>query len=217
MVDEVKSINRRAESARRTRRAITEAAARLFVRDGYAVTTIAAIAEEAGVAVQTVYAVFGNKPAIMAEVVDQSIAGDDAPVVVNARDWMRDVWEAPTGEQRLRAYAGAVLRIMQGAADVLNALDRAASADPELRALATMTEDRRRAGAAAVIDSVRSVTPLRAGLRRTEAVDVLWLLNSPMVFQHLTRHANWSAQRYERWLADTMCRELLTSDPPAEI
>lgn len=216
MVDGVKSINRRAESARRTRRAITEAATGLFVRDGYAATTIAAIADEAGVAVQTVYAVFGNKPAIMAEVVDQSIAGDDAPVVVNARAWMRDVWEAPTGEERLRAYAGAVLRIMQGAADVLIALDQAASADPELRALATTTEDRRRAGAAAVIDSVRSVTPLRAGLGRTEAVDVLWLLNSPMVFQHLTGRAKWSAQRYERWLADTLCRELLPSGLPPD-
>lgn len=209
MVDEVKRVSRRAESARRTRRAITDAAGMLFVRDGYAATTIAAIADEAGVAVQTVYAVFGNKPAIMAAVIDRSIAGDDAPVVVNARDWMRDVWEAPTGQDRLRAYAGAVRRIMQGAAAVLISLDRAAAADPELGALAATTEDRRRIGAAAVIDSVRSVTPLRAGLRPSDAVDVLWLLNSPMVFQHLTAHANWSPQRYERWLADTLCRELL--------
>lgn len=182
----------------------------LSVRDGYA-TTIAAVVDEAAVAVQTVYALFGNKPTLLAAVVDRSIAGDDAPVVVNARDRMRDVWEAPTGRDRLRAHAGAVRRIMQGAAAVLISLDRAAAADPELGALAATTEDRRRIGAAAVVDSVRSVAPLRAGLRPSEAVDVLWLLNSPMVFQHLAGHANWSPQRHERWLADPLCRELLAS------
>ena len=65
------------------------AAARLFVQVGYAGTTISSIADEAGVAVQTVYAVFGNKQAIMAAVVDRAIAGDDAPVAINDRDWMQ--------------------------------------------------------------------------------------------------------------------------------
>ncbi len=206
---EVARPTRRSESALRTRRSIADAAGELFVRDGYAATTIAAIADQAGVAVQTVYAVFGNKPTLMAAVIDRSIAGDDAPVVVNARDWMRDVWEAPTAADRLRAYASAVRRIMEGAAEVLVALDRAAAVDPELEALATTTEERRRAGATAVIESVRSVAPLRAGLRPGDAVDVLWLLNSPMVFHHLTHRAGWSPQRYERWLAGSLVRELL--------
>jgi AcrR family transcriptional regulator len=214
MAGEVKSggvtgSSRRSESALRTRRAIVDAARELFARDGYAATTIAVIAEEAGVAVQTVYAVFGNKPAVMAAVIDRSIAGDDAPVVVNARDWMRDVWEAPTGEDRLRAYAGAVRRIMEGAADVLVALDRAAAADPDLGDLAATTEGRRRTGATAVVDSVREVATLRPGLRRSDAVDVLWLLNSPMVFHHLTHGSGWSPSRYERWLAGALVRELL--------
>ena len=211
MADDVKRLNRRSDSALRTRRAIVEAAGALFVRDGYAATTIAAIAEEAGVAVQTVYAVFGNKPALMDAVIDRSIAGDDAPVVVNAREWMRVVWEGPTAEDRLRAYAGAVRRIMEGAGGVLVALDRAAAADPELATLAATTEERRRTGATAVIDSVREVAPLRPGLSRSDAVDVLWLLNSPMVFHQMTRHARWSPARYERWLAETMRRELLAA------
>ena len=96
---------------------------------------------------------------------------------------------------------------------MLVALDRAAAADPELAALATTTEERRRTGATAVIDSVREVAPLRAGLSRSDAVDVLWLLNSPMVFHQMTRHAGWSPERYERWLAETMPRELLAPAP----
>jgi AcrR family transcriptional regulator len=206
-------MGRREESARQTRQAIVAAARQLFASDGYEATTIAVIAERAGVAVQTVYAVFGNKPSIMAAVIDQSIAGDDAPIAVNARDWMHDVWVAPTARERLSAYAAAVRRIMERAADLLIALEHASS-DPELADLVATTEQRRRRGAATVIDSIREVASLRDGLRRRDAIDVLWLLNSPAVFHHFTRSAGWSAGRYERWLAETMCQQLLAPAPP---
>src|SRR6266508_6740329 len=96
---------RREQKARATRSAVLGAAKKLFIAEGYGATTIQAIADEADVAVQTVYAVFGNKRSILAELVDVSIAGDDAEIVVNAREWMRPVWEAHTGADRLRAYA----------------------------------------------------------------------------------------------------------------
>lgn len=200
---------RRAERARATRRAVLEAARRLFVAGGYGATTIQAIAEEAGVAVQTVYAVFGNKRTILAEVLDVSIAGDDQEIVVNAREWMRPVWEAPTARERLAAYAAACARMMASAGDVFAAVTAAAASDPEVVELVETTEQRRRTGAASVIESVRSVGPLRHGLRPEEAVDVLWLLNSPAVYAQLVRRAGWPPDAYERWLADAMARELL--------
>lgn len=63
--------------------------------------------------------------------------------------------------------------------------------------------------ATAVIESICEVASLRDRLRRKEAIDVLWLLNGPAVFHHLTRRARWSTARYEHWLAETMCQQLL--------
>jgi DNA-binding SARP family transcriptional activator/AcrR family transcriptional regulator len=164
---------------RATRLAILEAATKRFVAIGYAATTIAAIADDAEVEVQTVYAVFGNKPAILAEVLDLSIAGNDTATVVSARDWMREVWEAPTAVERLHAYAAAVRQIMERAGDVFAVVTDAASTDPDIVPLAETTEERRRTGAATVIDSVRSITDLSRGLTDRRATDLLWLLNSP--------------------------------------
>jgi AcrR family transcriptional regulator len=206
---------RREQRARVTRRAVVDAASRLFVAAGYGGTTIQAIADEADVAVQTVYAVFGNKRSILAEVLDQSIAGDDEKVVVNARDWMRPVWEAPTAAERLQAYAAAVRRIMDGAGDVFAVVAAAAATDPDVVEFAQATEERRRAGATSVIDSIRSVGELRPGLTRRRAIDVLWLLNSPTVFSHFVRRAGWSPDQYQQWLADAMVNQLLTDDTPA--
>jgi AcrR family transcriptional regulator len=210
---------RRQRKARATRMALLAAAKRLFVADGYGATTIQAIADEADVAVQTVYAVFGNKRTILAELVDVSIAGDDAEIVVNAREWMRPVWEAPTAAERLRAYAVAVRRIMDGAGDVF-AVVAAAAIDPDVVTLAEATERRRRVGAASVLDSVRKAGNLRPGLTPQRATDVLWLLNSPAVYAHLVRRAGWSPDQYQAWLADAMVTQLLgtlsadTGPPP---
>ncbi len=201
--------NRREAGARLTRLAILGSARDLFVGTGYGTTTIAAIAGRAGVAVPTVYAVFSNKRNILAEVLDLAIAGDDDPVTVNDRDWMRGVWEAPTAPERLAAYATAVAGIMAGAGDVFMVVANAATTDPDVVDLAATARERRRTGATTVVDSVRKVGRLRPGLTRGQAVDVLWTLNSPEVFDLLVRRAGWSLKQYERWLAEAFVRELL--------
>lgn len=206
---------RRHQRAQATRRAVLEAARQAFVGDGYGATTIQAIADEAGVAVQTVYAAFGNKRSILAELLDVSIAGDDQQVAVNSREWMRPVFEAPTAAERLRAYASAVSRIMLGAGDVFAAVTAAAATDPDVVELAATTEQRRRMGAASVVEAVLSVGRLRPGLDPERAVDVLWLLNSPAVYRHLVRQAGWGPDDYRSWLGDAMVRELLGEAGPS--
>lgn len=189
-----------------------DAAKHLFVAGGYGTTTMQGIADEADVAVATVYAIFGNKRKILAELLDVAIAGDDAPVAVNARERMAPVWEAPTAAERLRAYPGAVRRIMDGAGDVFGVVAAAASTDPDAVELADGAEQRRHAGASSVIDAITSVGSLRSGLSRDRAVDVLWLLSSPAVFTHLVRRAGWTSDQYEAWLAETMVAQLLGTD-----
>jgi AcrR family transcriptional regulator len=210
MPDDVKErFPTRAAKARQTRRAILGAARDLFVLQGYAATSIQAIADEAGVAVQTVYAAFGNKRAVLAEVLDVAIAGDDDSATVNERDWMLPVFHEPDGAARLRAYAGAVRRINDRAADVFAAVAGAATADAEAAALHEEAERRRRAGAASVVDALGEVASLRAGLDPAAAADVLSLLSSWSTYDHLVQRQGWSPDRFESWLADTMVDLLL--------
>lgn len=196
--------------SRRSRRAIVLAAIALFVDVGYGSTSMNAIAARAGVSVQTLYASFGTKRAILAAALDQAIAGDDRAVAVNDRDWMHDVFNAATAAQRLRAYSGAVARIMAGAGEMFMVVAQAASIDPDCVDLATTTERRRRTGATSVIDAVLSVGSLRVGLTKDEAIDVLCAFNSPALFNQLVRRSGWSIDRYRTWLGSVMVRELIS-------
>jgi len=201
---------KRAARARQTRLDVLDAAKRLFVSQGYGTTTLQAIAVEAGVAVQTVYAVFANKRSILEQLLDVAIAGDDQAVAVNQREWMKAVFEAPTAGQRLHAYAAAVRLIHERAGDLFMVLEVAAAIDADLVELAQITESRRRTGAQGVIESISSVGALRHGLSKDKAVDVLWLLNGAAVFRQLVRRAEWSLDEYQSWLHTAMVDQLLT-------
>ena len=207
------SFPRREARARQTRLDVLAAAARLFVASGYGATTLQGVADEAGVAVQTIYAVFGNKRTLLEQLLDVAIAGDDEQVVVNDRDWMKPVFAAPSAVERLHAYAFVVRRINGRAGDLFGVLESAASIDGDLVGLAEMTESRRRTGAGSVIASVMAVGRLRKGLDVDHAVDVLWLLNGSAVFRHLVRNAGWSLDEYEQWLAMAMVEQMLGSAP----
>lgn len=210
---------RRAAKAADTRRRIVGAAVELFIELGYPATTIAAIAERADVAAQTVYAAFGNKRVLLEQALDVTIAGDDEPVPVNDRPWMAPVWRATSGADTLRAYAAAVCTIQGRAAPLFEALDIAVAAEPELRDLHGVSRERRRIGAGGVVDAVRRLGDLREDLTRGEAVDVLWLLNGHHPFLAMVRDRGWSRRRYERWLGETMVTALVrpaaTTTPPS--
>jgi AcrR family transcriptional regulator len=81
-----------------------EAARDLFVDHGYGATNLQDVAERAGVAVQTIYFVFGNKRSVLKELVDMTIAGDDEPVATMSRPWFRAAMAADTADAQLRAH-----------------------------------------------------------------------------------------------------------------
>lgn len=200
---------KRAEGARATRRSIVRAASELFVTRGYQATSIAQVAAEAGVGVQTVYASFGTKRAILSAAVDQAIVGDDRPVVVNDRDWMRVVLEADDPEVRLRAYARAVRRILDGAALMFEVLQVAASGDPELAAAWAEAGRRRRVGVSGVVQRIGDEGRLRDGLSVDAAIDVVWSMNGHELYLHLVRDCGWTGDRYAEWLGETFVELLL--------
>src|SRR5947208_11121 len=93
---------RRREQARATRRAILQAARDMFVQDGYVATTIDAIADHAGVSPETVYATFRNKRSLLSQLIDVSMAGDDAPVPILERDWVQEMLDEPDLQRRVQ-------------------------------------------------------------------------------------------------------------------
>jgi TetR/AcrR family transcriptional regulator of autoinduction and epiphytic fitness len=212
MTASVERFPRRAERARTTRQRVLRAAIDCFVESGYPTTTMADIAERAGVAVQTLYASFKTKRAILAAAIDVAIAGDDEPVPVNERPWMQPVWQATTGPSTLRAYAGAVLLIQQRTAALFRALDVAAASEPELQELWRVSRERRRLGAGGVVKAAARRTPLLSGLTVKRATDIVWMFNGHDMYLGLVGESGWSAAAYERWLGDTLATLLFGTD-----
>ncbi|HEX8864135.1 MAG TPA: TetR family transcriptional regulator, partial [Lentzea sp.] len=121
----------REEGARRTRQAVVAAAAELFVSQGYAGTSLTDVAKAAGVSRPTVFSAFGSKPALLREVLDEALAGDDHPVPVRDRPWFQPVWAARTPAAALDAYADVCVLIGGRAAALFEAVRQAADDAPE--------------------------------------------------------------------------------------
>jgi AcrR family transcriptional regulator len=203
----------RTEQAQRTRSRVIDAATRLFVQQGYATTTMRAIAAEAGVSVPTVELLFGTKAQLLHVVIDVAIAGDDEPVPVLSRAWVAEAQSVRDLADFLLVVAQVVSVAQARSAGVILVAYEAAAADPDIQLLILDRESQREHTAAWIVDSVRDRADLRPGLDRAGAIDTVWMLMDPVIFSRLGRHRGWSADRYASWFADSLSR-LLTSELP---
>jgi AcrR family transcriptional regulator len=201
--------SRRKEAADQTRRGIVAAARALFLARGYAATTMAAIAESAGVALDTVYASVGPKPALFRHLVETAISGLDQPVAAEERDYVRQVRAEPNARQKLVLYARAHRLIQERLAPLFAVLREAAPTHPELAALWEEISQRRAANMRLFAADLATTGSLRGDLSLEEAADVIWATNSPEFYLLLTRERGWDPERVERWLADSWVRLLL--------
>lgn len=205
---------RRQQTAAQTRQAILDAARALFLDQGYVATTIEQIAERAGVSKPTVFASVGNKRAILKQLRDLAVVGDEEPVALAQRPWFTQALDEADPRRAIRLHAHNVVQVQQRAADLAEVLRSGAGADPELRELWQTAEAQRRLDAGTIIDALLRKGPLKAGLGRDEAVDIVWVLTSPDNFQRLVRARRWSIQRYQQWLAQTLLDQLLPPHHP---
>lgn len=215
MDEKVKARKRRYNSARRrqqaheTRHQILEAARRLFVQRGYSGTTIAAIAVEAGVAVETVYAAFRNKRTILARLFDVSVVGDDSPVPLLQREGPQRVGQERNQFRQLELFAHGIREIMERVSPLFSVLQVAAVTEPEMASLLKELLDNRVEGMRFFVEALTRNGPLRTGLDPAEAVDVVWTLTSADVHRLLTVDRGWSGDRYETWLVKSLVVLLL--------
>jgi AcrR family transcriptional regulator len=204
----------REAQARRTRQRVLDAATAVFLDRGYGAATIRAIAGEAKVSVPTVEALFGTKARLLKAAIDVAIAGDDEPVAVLDRSWAADARKAGTAEEFLSVVAGVVAAAQARSAGLVLAVFEGSARDWELEQVAEQMEAQRAVTASWIVEGVSRVASLREGCGKEEAVDTVWLLMDPAVFDRLTRRRNWTPEQYERWFSRSVAR-LLTVDAAA--
>jgi TetR/AcrR family transcriptional regulator of autoinduction and epiphytic fitness len=201
---------RRQAQARQTRRAILDAAAKLFVEPGYAATPLTAVAAEAGVAVQTVYSVFGSKRQLLSDLVDVTLAGDDERVAMADRSFVADI-RALTGlRARLTRYARHLTETHARQVQVMLALAGAATADPDAAAIWRKNLDERYRGMTMLAADLVSTGEVLISPER--AADVLWLAQDIRNYDWLVRERGWPVERFEKWFVDGVAAVLGTPE-----
>lgn len=188
----------RREQADATRRRLAASARRLFAEHGYPATTIAAIAREAGIAVQTFYATYGSKQAMLVALIDEMEAEADLP------DHIAALRATSEPRQLLRLTVEFNVRLFERGGDIMEILRGAAKAKPELAAVWREGEERRRASQRPLVHAWAEAGALRSSVSEDRARDILWALTGPDAYRLFVTESGWSAACYQAWLLDTL-------------
>lgn len=208
--------SRRQAQARETRRLIIEVARRLFIERGYAGTTIDTIARETGVAVETVYATFGSKHAVLARLVDISVGGDDEPIPLLDRPGPLAVKNERDQHRQIELFVRDMRRIMERIGPIFPIVRTAAETEPEIKVLLRGMLEQRLINITQFVEWVSSNGPLRHGLNVADGADIVWTMTSAEVYRLLTVDRDWPGDRYEEWLGETLITLLLPTQPQVE-
>lgn len=198
---------RRDQQAAETRRAVLDAAARLFAKSGWTGTTITAIAKEAGVSKETIYAVWGTKIAILTELVQAAIRGADPNTPLLEQAGPAAVARAATAANKIERFASDIAVVLSRVAPLVDVVRSSAGSDPESAALYDQLHAGRRRNLAGVAQLL--APDLRRGLRVEQATEEVWRLASPELYLLITRVGGLDLDGYVRWLAETLKRSLL--------
>jgi AcrR family transcriptional regulator len=205
---------RRDEQARETRLRIIRAARELFVTNGYGRTTLVEIAREAAVAVETVYAVFGNKATLLRQTWYLDFRGDEEDVPLFERDEMQGILDEPDLATRIRRHAAFVAATNRRIGPLTAALEGAAASEP---AAAEMLAEfsKRRLDAATKYAKAAEATG-RLGVSQAECRDVLFATMDGTLWRRLVVERGWSDERYADWLGSLWIGQLVSSGDAAQ-
>jgi AcrR family transcriptional regulator len=202
------SPRRRAQAAA-TRHEILEAAQGLFERQGYAATTMSAIAAEAGVALKTVYVAFETKSGVLRALWNLLLRGERDEVPVAQQQWYREILDERDPERQLRLVARNSRLVKMRIGAVMEVIRSAAPTDPDIEGLWNRIQTEFHANQGEIVKALHSGKALRRGLEVTRATDILWTLNHPDLWQLLVRQRGWTPEQWEQWFGDTVCSQLL--------
>ncbi len=197
----------RRDAAAHRRTSIVAAAERRFITDGYAATTIAAVAGDAGVSVHTIYKTFGGKAGLVRAIWKKALEGA-GPVAAEQRSDELQMRE-PDPRVIIQGWGAFTAEIGPRATPLLRLIRAAAASDPEARALLEELDADRHARMTENAQRLRDNGHLRAELSLADAAEVLWTYSSPELCELLMFRRGWPPQRYARFVADAMIAALL--------
>ena len=198
----------RSDRALQTRRRMLGSARELFVTQGYTATTMERIADDAGVAVQTLYYSFRTKGQLLCEVVEATAAGEEDAVPVAQRPWMQEMLGATSGPRVLALTVEYGVDIFVRAAPLWPAV-AAATVDPGVERYWKRVAAGRREGQARMVARLADLGALRDRLTPRRATDIVVTLFGHDVFRSLVSEATWSVPEYKAWLLTTLAQQLL--------
>lgn len=203
----------RREQARLTRLAVLDTARRLFLETGYAGTTLSAVAKSAGVSVETIYKAFGNKPGLVKAIFDVAVVGDDAPVPMLQREFVRQNMAEPDPRKKLAGYGVHVGEVGPRTGPILLVVRDAAAADPAAAEVWAKMQQERLTGMTVFAQHLATGGHLRDDVSVEQARDVLWTHNSVELWDLLVNQRGWSNKRFGQWVGEQLIAALL---PPRE-
>ena len=196
----------RRERAAQTRRRILDAAYRLLCAGGYEATTMQMVAEAAGVAVQTVYFVFGTKAQLLVEVENRVILGDAQSEQELRRSWAAQLEKETDSHKLLALFVDVATDIQSRIAPFVAALGPALPSDPQSVGARERGRDE---FFGAVVGRLEAIGTLRDGVTRSRALDIIRVVNTVEAFVDLTTRRGWSVAEWKAWLTELLSTQLL--------
>jgi AcrR family transcriptional regulator len=195
---------RRREQARARRLATVLAARDLFERDGFRLTTIAAVAARAGVSAESIYKGFGTKAALAKAAFDVTVAGDDEPVPVADRPAMQALRGEPDVRRKIEMFIGGLAQRQARSAKVQILIRDGRHVDDSLAPVWAKLNDEALAGMTMLARHLVESGQLRTGVDLDEVRDVLWNYLAIDTYERLVLIRGWPLERYSAWLARTI-------------
>ena len=180
-----------------------EAAYKLFSERGWGVA-LTAIAQEAGVAVQTIYFTFHTKIELLSAVLQLAVLGDEQPLAPHERPWFQAMVDEPDAGRAISIIVDSTHPIFGRVAPLLSVLR---SGDPEVAAMWTRSENLRLEGYRLMAQALARKGGLKVEL--DDATDILFVLLSPDMYWLTVINRGWPAERWRIWMARTLCDALV--------
>jgi AcrR family transcriptional regulator len=199
----------RAEQAQATRRRIIAAAAAQFVAHGYGATLLDQVAEQAGVAVQTVYFHFGNKRTLLKEALDVAAVGDDDPVPLMDRPWVREIRQETDPVRIIELWLATGRTILDRIVPLMRVLRGATGTDPEVAAQWDTNQAQTRAAHGFLVELLAERGALRPGLDIEQARDLAFVLSNVETYLQFTDVCEWTPDQWQQRTATVLTAALL--------
>jgi AcrR family transcriptional regulator len=200
----------RDEQAARTRARVLDAAGELFLERGYARTTMQEVADRAGVARDTVHAVFGGKARVLTALIDQRLVPDGSVASVTQTPGAQAIRNETDPRRQIELFANWISGLSTQLLPVIEILRTAAAVEPEMAAVFAEMERFRMKNMQVYAKWFAARGPLRVSTRK--AGEITWTLASPAVARMLCDELGWTQAQHAGWLADTLVRTLLPND-----